>query len=366
MIKDRAMNVQNNFSTKTFAVGIILIVSLFIVTAGALYLQKNKTLTRLQENLASQTLLISGEIVNTHPQPEDLNTSDLVKAPPHGENETPVHVDEETLDSNFALTPAPIPGYFVETASGKMPIKQSASQTPFTAYKRPYPFNIKPPFLSVVIDDFGLSTNNSTQAIKDLPPSVSYILSPYSADTQKWVDDARKNGHEVWLKLPVENKEFPQRDPGAKGLLTRVSLEYNQDRLKWILSSTTGYAGIAAYTDHTLASASTMFKNVARDIFDRGLGFFELNTTEQSFFAPIAEDSNIPMISNPAIITDFNLDNPAVKNIKSNITNNGGAIIVVTPTPQNITALKTWLETINNEAVISQIPLSAIAALNQD
>lgn len=154
-------------------------------------------------------------------------------------------------------------------------------------------------------------------------------------------------------------------DPGAKGLLTRVSIQYNQERLQWLLGRATGYAGVAAYTDSALENAGSMFNNIARDIFKRGLGFLELNSNEDSFFAPILEEEHVPRTATQQFIDIVDPQRPEVASVLEDIETLGGAVVVVRPSPRNIPALKRWLESLQKRG-IEIVPVSAVAQANKE
>ena len=201
----------------------------------------------------------------------------------------------------------------------------------------------------------------SQNMIDSLPSNVTFILSPYSSKPEEWIKRARADGHEVWLELPVENKNFPLEDPGAKGLLTRVSLQYNQDRVEWLLSRATGYSGIAAHSDSALGSAKNVFEKMLRGVLGRGVGYFETNTDKDSFILPLAEDMNVPAAQNNATIKILDESSSDVKRIYSTLDLKGHAVTMIEPSPVNISALDKWLLSLEEDG-IAAVPLSAVAA----
>ncbi len=356
------LNIQNSFSFKTFMMGLLGASLLYALLFLYLFLVQDQTLEHLESRLASQTILIDRQGSATHETEASNNQShsDEALGPP-----TPTPETEESLEDLVgrqakSLRAAPVAGFFEETKNGLLPIAKSPMQTPFQVYKKPFILNRSKPFIAVAMNNFGLSKELSNAMIEELPSSVSFILSPYTATPEKWVQKAREAGHEIWLHIPIENNRFPIEDPGAKGLLTRVSLQYNQDRLQWLLGRATGYTGITAFTDSALDNSGTMFKNMARDTFGRGLGYFELNTAEDNFFKDIAQETATPYTQASAIVDFIDPQSENLKAVQAKINSEGGAIIVVNPSPRNIPSLKRWLESMERRGTLP-IPVSAIA-----
>ena len=372
---------QDRFSFKAFGTGLLVVALLYALLTLYLLLNKENTLQSLEDNLASQTVLIDNRL-SEKPSYEPavseqqtnseihtvtgLNPEDQVEAPAEPNIGTPPTVNDDNVvpipDSAKALSHVPAPGLFEETSYGRLPVAKSPAETPFSVYKKPFILNRNQPYIAVVVKDFGLSRDLSMKMIKDLPSSVSFILSPYSSNPDGWVEKARADGHEVWLNMPVETNDFPLKDPGSKGLLTRVSLQYNQDRLGWLLGRTTGYTGVAIFTDSALDNAGAMFKNIARSIFRRGLGFLELNPAD-SYYNDLAREEGIARAQNSATIDFLKINSPALKQSMFRIDGNGGDIIVVAPTANNIDVLKSWINTLQNQGIQSA-PVSAVAAMN--
>ena len=95
-----------------------------------------------------------------------------------------------------------------------------------------------------VISGLGISAKATSAAIAGLPADVTLAFAPYDDDVQRWVSEARRQGHEVLLELPMEPYDFPDSDPGPHTLRAGVGEESNTQRLTWSLTRFTGYAGV--------------------------------------------------------------------------------------------------------------------------
>ena len=92
---------------------------------------------------------------------------------------------------------------------------------------------------------------------------MTVAFSPYGGDVGRWVDRARREGHEVLVQVPMKPFDYPDNDPGPRTLLTSVGAEQNLDRLHWFTSRCQGYVGI-------VNSMGALYGQRARDGPHRG------------------------------------------------------------------------------------------------
>jgi polysaccharide deacetylase 2 family uncharacterized protein YibQ len=366
---------ENNFSMQSFLYGLSAVVATYgAVFVYAAFQGGPEQIKNLQARLASQSVII--DYIQTPPapvaiEPEPQNvqtgapvTAPVSEAPASEENDLDVLLlDQESNSSTKALIQAPVTGLYEDSKFGKLPIVKADGKTPFTVYKKPFLLNRDHPAIAIAVLSYGLSPLLSEKMLRELPPSVTFILNPYTNAPDEWQKKARTNGHEIWMQLMFENSDFPKYDPGAMGLMSDVSMKFNQDRLLWTLGRTAGYAGIAAFTDETLEKATPMFTSIANDIFSRGLGYFELSAGANSFIEPLAVEKNTHSVRNFITLDDLGTESEGIKAVMQQVQTVGGATIVIKPTPINIDALKIWIQSLE-DAGIHLVPVSALAELS--
>ncbi len=176
-----------------------------------------------------------------------------------------------------ALPPAPIEK-LAENVGGKLlPVSRiEDDMTPFLAYK--YPFQPKPnvPMISFVIVDYGLSGKIAQTMLDNLPPEITFALTPYAEDAVKWGAAARAYGHEFWLSLPMQSRDLGQNDTGPEALMINAIPAENQARLLSVMGSVAGYAGLVTQKNHVFTKGDAQ-DPVLTQIFGRGLGMVESN-----------------------------------------------------------------------------------------
>ncbi len=347
-------------SKKTFLQGLTAVAVIYGGTYAWIAMNSGQTMQRLQDNLPSMIMLID----RAAPLPESPESyvfppAPVATAPVESISEQPEteHVAEQIEIPSGPLAVAPIPGLYETTLEGMLPKISENGQTPFNSYKRPFaPTN--GPKIALAVSGYGLSAADSDKALA-LPPEVSLILSPYSADPELWQRKARESGHEIWLSLPMENSNFVLNDPGPRALLSRSSMTDNNKKLLWILSRATGYAGVAGETDKAFLDMHSMLGTLVTSIFKRGIGYFELNPHGSEFLETLAVAQSAPFIGLDQSIAS--IDARAFTRMEENARKDGSAVAVMDLTPRNVDDVREWALTIGSRGFVLA-PVSAIAA----
>lgn len=354
---------------EAFVRGMVVVGLFYALIAVFIISKSEETLTALEGTLTSQAVEIERAFVFPPlPAVAEVQESPVyargeeppaeqIAEPPQQHVEPPAPVAEAAAvvpQGNEPLRAAPVEGLTATGAQGPLPVISPKGLTPFMAYKRPFSIP-SGPVVSIAVVGFGLSEAVSTEALAALPPEVSLILSPYAADPEKWQIDARNDGHEIWMQLPMQTASYPADDPGPKAILTKGSLMFNQQILEWVLSRTTGYAGVAALTDSTFSDTAHMLEELLKQVFGRGLGFFEINPKAEPMIETQAVTGHYPYARNT-----YYLDEISLKALEAEARSKGHVIGVLRPTPKSIRALNTWLSTLAAKN-ITLAPLSMIA-----
>ncbi len=176
-------------------------------------------------------------------------------------------------DSALLEASANFPGVFLPRIGpdGRMPMRAyAAGRDP--AETRPR--------IALLLSDFGMNEQDSDEAVRSLPPAVSFAVSPYAPRTlERLLGAARARGHETLAALPLEPQNFPIDNAGAFSLLTSHTLAVNAQRLEWALSRFGGYAGATAALGRLhgerYAAAPEPFATLLEEIARRGLLYID-------------------------------------------------------------------------------------------
>lgn len=308
----------------------------------------------MESQLASVTVPI--EII----APVEEEISIPVPVPSVAEVENVLPVADETPPVQQGLAPAPKEGLFERAASGMLPVR-GENTTPFDYYRRPFTPSEKP-VIALIFDDYGLSESASQKALDAFPETVSFLVSSYSAEPQKWSDLARAAGHETWMKVNFETRNYPVSDPGPQALLANASLQYNEDRLLWNLSRATGYAGIAGATDSVFESAASILQPLIKQVYRRGLAFMEINPGASPMIETLAVNAQAPYTQGDLVLneTESGLEQH-IKALEETAKSRGYAVGIIRPYDASYAAISAWMKELDGRG-FALAPVSAIAA----
>ncbi|MAE50427.1 MAG: hypothetical protein CMH27_01315 [Micavibrio sp.] len=371
-------NIVSSFRSWAFLYGLGAGLSVYAILAAWALIGGAVGLESVQGKLASQTITITrSDAVVSHSRKDSHQPRADHQDQPLQEAQSTTNStvrDHDQLAKNapqqdqgvpdVAMKEAPYPGLYETDAKGSLLpiIRDSDGLTPFQAYKRPFVFKEGQKMIALVLDGFGLSNELSKNAALLLPENVSFIMSPYTRDSKALAQTARNNGHEIWLKIPFENQNFPYEDPGSKAILSRASLSANMDNLKWALASTSGYVGLAFYSDLAFQKSKPALNALFKEAIDRGLGLFETNISAPSQIKDIASRFNAPYIKNEITFFDGKWNNnidEAAELLETIAESRGRGVGVFKAYPDALNFINRWAPQLEQKG-FTLVPLSAI------
>lgn len=387
-------NDQSRFSVKAFSAGLGLVALIYTGVAGWVFLQGPHAIEMRAEKLVSNTIkinrakpLMSGKVVMKSEaygpyQEAHAQQPDPVPATPDHSDQNAVssHTEEAEVQPAPAEPPkpqvpqedpqlakltklssgmyaAPVDGLYEDIKEGRMPVKRSDGLTPFKAYKKPFPVETNnKPVVSIAIMDMGLSAKATESAIQSLPGDVTLIVSPYAASPDMWVNEARTDGHEVWLSLPMESDSYPKSDPGPHTLLIGSPERENLQKLEWTMSRAVGYAGLVASYKPEFMTSSNDARPILGEIYKRGIGFLD----SSNMSGGIAESSALSMNA-PYSSVDVWIDRPedtqeiiraSLQQLETIAREQGFAAGVIHPSALAYREIQSWIATLDGKGFV--------------
>lgn len=128
--------------------------------------------------------------------------------------------------------------------------------------------------IALILTDAGLSEAATLNAMQKLPAPVALAFSPYAPRLQALMEQAKGNGRQTILLLPMEPLSYPKDDPGPRALLLRKSDAENSASLHWLLSLGKPDAVMNFMGSRFLGDESGMMK-LMEQLKRRSLPFFE-------------------------------------------------------------------------------------------
>lgn len=312
------------------------------------------------------SLPVSAPTYETASNAEYANTADggEVRITRLTQETTPVPVSSSSSEDRKPLPRAPISGLYENGAVGRLPKIGADGRRPAEAYARPHTPNGKPQ-VALIVGGLGIKRSLTMQAIEDLPPEVTLSFVPYSSDLQTWVNRARNAGHEVLLELPMEPYDYPNVDTGPDTLLTTLSPDENERRLKVVLGQTTGYFGVINYQGAKLATDSRVLEPIMEEIHERGLAMIYDGGANRSVFPGIAEDIEMNFVEADRIVDTV----PSADSIDKNLLHiealalqNNSALGVGFAFPVTVDQFKQWSDTLDMKGY-ELVPASIVAGI---
>lgn len=248
------------------------------------------------------------------------------------------------------------------TPLGPLPRIARDGRTAMSVYGRKVDPADTRPRITVVVTGLGMSVSTTQSAIDTLPPTVTLSFSPYGSDLQTLVSAARGNGNEVVLEVPLEPYDFPNNDPGQNTLITTAPVRDNGDRLRWVLSRFTGYAGIMNFEGGKYLASSRDMQMLLDAAHKRGLYFFDSGDSDRSAARDAARLTGASF-GRADIIVDRLVSRDTVVEALASVERvamqKGGAVAVASAYPATIEEIRSWAQSLEGKG-FALVPLSAV------
>jgi polysaccharide deacetylase 2 family uncharacterized protein YibQ len=187
-------------------------------------------------------------------------------------------------------------------------------------------------------------------------------FAPYGRDLTRLSADARKDGHEIMLQVPLEPFDYPDNDPGPHTLLTSIPARQNIGRLHWVMGRLTGYVGMINHMGARFSSDAEAMRPALEEIRNRGLMYVDDGAVAQSRAQEIGQT-----IGMPARVADVVIDadpsragvNDALDRLAALAKDRGYAVGVAAGLPVTLQALRPWLDDLESRG-ISLVPITAM------
>ncbi|HVI50272.1 MAG TPA: divergent polysaccharide deacetylase family protein [Candidatus Sulfotelmatobacter sp.] len=325
--------------------------------------------------------IVIGLVVGPHRKPPQaiatahMPTTEQVAQAPHPAVDMPpdppaTETSHQTVleDPQAIMPPAPSAA---ATASAEPPPVQVASlpkdmppppkgTPPWKRYALPSPATGGKPMIAVIIDDMGVDKKRS-EKILQLPGPLTVSLMSYADDLSRLSDEARRQGDELMMHLPMEPMA-ESVDPGPGALLTSLSPEEIHKRFVDDLDRFSGYVGINNHMGSKFTAYEPGMTQVMEELRRRGLLFIDSLTTERSVGLDLAHRYGVPtagrnvFLDNAGDLISVDLQLTRTEEVARK---KGNAIAIGHPRDATIQALAAWLPTLEKKGFVL-VPVTAV------
>ncbi|WP_417767988.1 divergent polysaccharide deacetylase family protein [Stappia sp.] len=281
---------------------------------------------------------------------------------PAGEQNSGPHPSEAARASTASLSVRPDARVIEAGPHGALPAVSESGLRPLDVYARPASQSFSSvPKIAIIVGGLGLSQTGTQAAIDRLPPDITLAFAPYGASIDRWMQQARRDGHELLLQLPMEPFDYPDNDPGPHTLLVSNSAGELRDRLAWLLSRMSNYVGVMNYMGARFTATETSLELLFGEITRRGLMYVDDGSSSRSNATATASGMRTPFSHADLVIDDV----PRPKEITARLLQlegtaraQGIAVGVASALPVTIDELAKWSRDLE-ERGLQLVPISA-------
>ncbi|WEX77257.1 divergent polysaccharide deacetylase family protein [Sinorhizobium numidicum] len=233
-----------------------------------------------------------------------------------------------------------------DSPQGRLPIVGPDGSRPMDQYARPWS-GARGVRIGLVVGGLGLSQTGTQRAINELPPEVTLAFAAAGNSLQRWMQEARRDGHEILLQIPMEPFDYPDNDPGPRALRVSLSATKNLAELHRSMGEITNYTGIMNYLGGRFLSEADALEPVMRDLGKRGLLFLDDGTSAQSLSGTLAGAFDVPH-GYADLVVDGEISRGAIlrklDELERIARRNGGAIGVASAFDESVETIAKWME----------------------
>jgi uncharacterized protein len=175
--------------------------------------------------------------------------------------------------------PAPDSALLEQGRFGALPRVGADGRTSIRAYAGQFDRQDTRPRVGIIVADIGISNAQTEDAIRRLPPAITFTISPYAPRAAQVAERLRAKGAETLIGLPLEPAGYPLNDPGNRALLTGRSAPENLANLEWVLSRFPGYVGaigvVGGMRGERFAAMEQSYLALQESLRNRGLLFVD-------------------------------------------------------------------------------------------
>ncbi|MEP9387200.1 divergent polysaccharide deacetylase family protein [Mesorhizobium sp. KR9-304] len=270
--------------------------------------------------------------------------------------------DPSAVGQNLSIAHLPDRALIEESESGPLPIRAADGRRPMDVYARPWS-GARGARVAIVIGGLAVSQTGTQEAIEKLPAEVTLAFASQGNSIDRWMQAARRKGHEILMQAPLEPFDYPKVDPGRNTLTVAASPEENLDRLRWTLSRTTNYTGVMNYMGARFVADANAMAPVMAELGRRGLLYLDDGSTARSAASDLALKDRVPFASGDTII-DAERDRGAIlkklDQLEATARAKGFALGTGSAFDATVDAVTSWIAEAKKRGV-EIVPVSAVA-----
>ena len=271
---------------------------------------------------------------------------------------------EDTTDYRQSpmMAHMPDPALVEDSQFGPLPIRAADGRRPFDVY-RGTSSGAPATRIAIVVGGLGISQTGSMEAVERLPAGVTLGFSPAGNSLDRWMQAARRGGHELLLQAPLEPVGYPTVDPGKNTLTIAEAAAGDFTALYASLGRITNYVGVMNYMGARFTGDKAAMDPFIAELGRRGLMYLDDGSSARTLAKDTALAAGVPAAA-ANVRLDESQDPAAVTKqldmLEKVARAQGSAIGVASAFDQSIAAIAAWIPAAEKRG-IEIVPVSALA-----
>lgn len=270
--------------------------------------------------------------------------------------------DPSAVGQDLRVAHLPVREMIEDSEQGPLPMRAADGRRPFDVYARPWS-GARGARVAIVIGGLAVSQTGTQAAIEKLPAEVTLGFASGGNSIGRWMQAARRKGHEVVMQLPLEPFDYPTVNPGRNTLTVDGSAEENLQNLRWTLARTTNYTGVMNYMGARFVTDSAAMAPVMDELGKRGLLYLDDGSTARSVAQDLAIKDRVPFAAADTTI-DGERDRGSIlkklDQLEATARAKGYALGTGSAFDETVDAVRTWVVEARKRG-IEIVPVSAVA-----
>ncbi|MBS3649845.1 divergent polysaccharide deacetylase family protein [Pseudaminobacter sp. 19-2017] len=270
--------------------------------------------------------------------------------------------DPSALGQNLRVAHLPDRDLIEESDTGPLPVRAADGRRPFDVYARPWS-GARGARVAIVLGGLAISQTGTQAAIEKLPAEITLAFSPQGNSIDRWMQAARRKGHEIVMQVPLEPYDYPNVDPGKNTLTTEASAQENVGKLNWALSRTTNYTGIMNFMGARFSADAEAMQPLFADLGKRGLLYLDDGSSARSVAPELALKNGVPFAAADATL-DANRERGEIMKkldeLERTARAKGFAIGIGSAFGETVDAVSAWVSEARKRGM-EIVPISALA-----
>jgi polysaccharide deacetylase 2 family uncharacterized protein YibQ len=209
--------------------------------------------------------------------------------------------DPSSIGPDSRVAHLPDRALLEESEAGVLPVRDATGRRPFDAYARPWS-GAGGAKVAIVIGGLGISQTGTQAAIQALPGEITLAFAPHGNSLGRWMQEARRDGHEILLQVPLEPFDYPRANPGRHTLLVSANDTQKQHDLHWVLGRMTNYVGVMNYMGARFTADEAAMEMLMDELAERGLGYLDDGSSARSLARDVAQRKGVPFAASDVVI----------------------------------------------------------------